>query len=267
MSPMHRILSVLLGFLCLAVFGYGVGIAPYQIEVSLYELRSIQTAPVIRVAQLSDLHLQSLGRREAAIAEQLQQALPDLLILSGDVIDRPDTLPVLDKFLAKLDTAHKVAVLGNWEHWSDVDFDALRNLYERHEVRLLINTRVAYTIRSRVIHIAGMDDFTAGQPDHSLMLPPTEAGTAVLIQHSPGWFEQPDAKQYVGHIDLCLSGHTHGGQVAFMGMPLWTPPGSGSYTAGFYQASSCKLYVSRGLGTSILPIRLGSKPEIAIFDL
>ena len=267
MSATQRILTTIPVIICLAAIGYGFGVSPHDVEVTNHDLRANPEIPAIRIAQLSDLHITSQGLREAAIAEQLQIIHPDLIVLSGDVIDRHDTLPILDQFLSTLGTTNKVAILGNWEHWSDVDFDALSSVYQRHNVRLLINTRTIYNIHSRVLHVAGMDDFTAGQPDRKLMLPPAQDGTTVLIQHSPGWFEHPDARQSNGHADLCLSGHTHGGQVALMGMPLWTPRGSGSYSAGFYQAPGCKLYVSKGLGTSILPVRLGAKPEIAVFDL
>ena len=66
---------------------------------------------------------------------------------------------------------------------------------------------------------------------------------------------------------LCLAGHTHGGQVALFGFALWTPRGSGNFTAGRYDSTMCPIYVSRGIGTSILPIRLGARPEIAVFTL
>ena len=66
---------------------------------------------------------------------------------------------------------------------------------------------------------------------------------------------------------LCLSGHTHGGQVAFMGWAPLRPAGSGRFVQGFYEVPGCRLYVSRGVGTSILPIRWGAPPEIAVFDL
>ena len=267
---MNAARRVLLGGLvgsCLALLGYALGVGPHQLEVTRHSLRSSASVPAIRIAQLSDLHLHGMGRHEANIAAQLQRIQADLIVLSGDVIDRSDALPVLDQFLGTLGPAHKVAVLGNWEYWSDVDLLALRALYERHAVRLLINERTVYTVGSRVLHVAGVDDFTAGQPDARLLLPPAGAETRLLVQHSPGWFDTTDALQPLAQLDLCLSGHTHGGQVALFGKPVWTPRGSGRFSAGFYQTRHCKLYVSRGLGTSILPIRFGATAEIAVFDL
>ena len=68
-------------------------------------------------------------------------------------------------------------------------------------------------------------------------------------------------------FSLCLSGHTHGGQITFAGWAPFRPVGSGHFVRGFYDVPGCRLYVSRGLGTSVLPFRWGSAPEIAVFDL
>ena len=65
---------------------------------------------------------------------------------------------------------------------------------------------------------------------------------------------------------LILSGHTHGGQIAPGGFPLYTPPGSGDYVSGWYRGNGPPMYVSRGIGTSLLPLRIGSLPELVILD-
>jgi predicted MPP superfamily phosphohydrolase len=88
-----------------------------------------------------------------------------------------------------------------------------------------------------------------------------------VIQHSPGWFRSPDAAAVDTRASLCLAGHTHGGQIALFGLPLWTPRGSGDFVAGRYDLAMCPLYVSRGIGTSIAPVRFGARPEIAVFSL
>ena len=68
-------------------------------------------------------------------------------------------------------------------------------------------------------------------------------------------------------LSLCLSGHTHGGQIALAGWAPFRPVGSGRFVAGFYDVPGCRLYVSRGVGTSVLPLRWGAAPEVAVFDL
>jgi predicted MPP superfamily phosphohydrolase len=66
---------------------------------------------------------------------------------------------------------------------------------------------------------------------------------------------------------LILSGHTHGGQVCLGGWAPVLPRGSGRYVAGWYTDGAIPLYVSRGLGTTMLPIRFGAVPEIAYFEI
>lgn len=246
---------------------YAVWIEPNWIDVSIHDMRSGNAVDGIRVVQLSDLHIQDLSRRELEVASRVKALRPDLVVLSGDVIDRQDRLPTLHSFLAALGDTPIVAVLGNWEYWADVDLHALRDEYRHHGIRLLVNEIASYRVRLRTLHIAGMDDFTAGQPDSGLLNAPFEGGTAVLVQHSPGYFEKLPTKLRSRIFNLCLSGHTHGGQITVFGWPIWKPPGSGPFASGLYETAACKLYVSRGLGTSLLPVRFGAKPEIAVFDL
>lgn len=246
--------------------GYAVWVEPYWINVSIHDMRPGGDGDGIRVVQLSDLHLQDFGRRERDVVSRVNALKPDLVVLSGDVIDSKDRLPQLRSFLAALGDMPMVAVLGNWEHWADVDLHALRQEYRHHGIRLLVNEVASYRVRQRTLHIAGMDDFTAGHPDSGLLSAPVEGNTAVLVQHSPGYFEDLPTNIRSKRFDLCLAGHTHGGQVTFFGWPIWKPPGSGPFASGHYETTACQLYVSKGLGTSLLPVRFGSRPEIAVFD-
>ena len=87
--------------------------------------------------------------------------------------------------------------------------------------------------------------------------------------HRVGWAKVPHMPDLpvARQNQICLSGHTHGGQVTLFGRPFWTPRGSGRFVAGWYETPSCRLYVSRGVGMSILPIRFGARPEVAVFEL
>jgi len=214
---MIRILVVLLAFV--SAMAYAWLIEPYRLEVTEHKIDAGSTGDrAIRIVQLSDLHMQSVGDRERAVAAEVARIKPDLVVLSGDVIDRADALGVLDTFLGLLGPVMKVAVLGNWEYWSGMDLAALRALYEqKHGARLLINDTAQFRFGDRRLQVIGLDDFTAGRPD------------AILAP--------------------------------------WTPRGSGSFTAGRYDSPLCPIYISRGIGTSILPIRFGARPEIAVFTL
>jgi predicted MPP superfamily phosphohydrolase len=82
----------------------------------------------------------------------------------------------------------------------------------------------------------------------------------IALFHSPEYFDQ-----IAPTIDLAFAGHTHGGQVnAPLAGALWLPPGSGRFVEGWYSSANAKLYVSRGVGTSIAPLRFLCRPEIAV---
>lgn len=269
-------LSAIAALLALAV--YAVWIEPLWIEVKMHRLgeprptvadTSGATRPRLRIAQLSDLHLQSIGRRETRVAEQIAHLQPDLIVLSGDVIDRADALPVLDAFLHSLQGRPTIAVLGNWEHWSEIDLAQLQSTYARHpHATLLVNASQLYRLGGGQVQVHGLDDHTAGQPQLPQLERDIPQGRIeVLVQHSPAWFDEAAAQRTTARYDLCLAGHTHGGQITLFGLPLWTPSGSGAYVGGPYPSPLCKmLYVSKGIGTSVLPARLGARPEIAVFD-
>lgn len=81
--------------------------------------------------------------------------------------------------------------------------------------------------------------------------------------HSPEYFGT-----LAGKADLVLAGHTHGGQVRVPFLPpLWLPHGSGSYVEGWYQDGGSRLYVSRGIGNSVLEFRFNCRPELPVIDL
>jgi predicted MPP superfamily phosphohydrolase len=116
------------------------------------------------------------------------------------------------------------------------------------------------------VRVTGFDDIRRGQPDPVAALAGSEpCDHHLVLAHCPAHRDALDLP--AEHpADLVLSGHTHGGQVAPGGFALLTPPGSGRYVAGWYRDDGPPLFVSRGIGTSTVPIRLGSAPELACID-
>jgi predicted MPP superfamily phosphohydrolase len=242
---------------------FATAFVPGDFEVTTHDVGAGSQSRV-RVVQISDLHIQQFGERESRLVQTIRDLQPDVIALTGDIIDDPENQQSLASFLGALEPVPRVAVLGNWEYWSGVDIGWLRKIYESSpNSHLLINQTTNIAIKSREFKFVGLDDFTAGKPRTSLIQRPTTAPTTIVLQHSPGLFHRTSG---TSKDQICLSGHTHGGQVTFFGRALWTPPGSGDFLAGWYATAECRLYVSRGIGTSILPIRLGAHPEIAVFD-
>jgi len=259
-----------------AIVTDAVCIEPRQVTISRHTIGDPKgRGPHLRVVQLSDLHLQGIGSHEERVAKAVGTLAPGLIVLTGDAIDRADRLDVLGKLLSLLPNETPLhAVLGNWEHWAGVDLTQLARTYETHRARLLVNESVRFPHQGASVLVTGLDDSTAGHPD----LPAVIRGAVpcsnhLLLAHSPAYRDQlpPEfcgsQKEQGGvPVGYMLSGHPHGGHVAFWGFAPFRPPGSGRYVAGWYRDRQPPLYVSRGLGASVVPLRLGASPEIAVFD-
>lgn len=242
----------------------------FFIEVKNFALGKRNQNNQIKVIQISDLHLKSLSYQLRKLAQKINHINPDLILFTGDVVDNKEKLEILDQFLGKLDDKiQKVAILGNWEYWGNVDLNTLRVLYANHSCNLLINQNTTYTFRQRSITIIGLDDYIGGTADISIAIQkiPT-SDVYVVLNHCPIYSELI-AKYLKGRLkpNLILSGHTHGGQINIFGLVPFLPQGSGRFVKGWYDLGGFAMYVSKGIGTSMLPIRLGSRAEIAVFEL
>ncbi|MEB3223414.1 MAG: metallophosphoesterase [Candidatus Sericytochromatia bacterium] len=263
LPPLRGVLAALgLGAALLAT--WAVAIEPRWLEVPIHRVGLATGAPALRIALVADLHL---GRGASPdVAGTLRALAPDLVVLAGDVLDDRAHLPELARFLAATRGLRRVAVLGNWEHWAGLDLAALRALYEhQHGVRLLVNEAWTFEARGRRVEVVGLDDPTAGQPDLKAAKATGRADVSLLVVHSPAYFAPGAPLREARRFDMCLAGHTHAGQVTLFGRPLWLPPGSGGFSAGLYQTAHGPLYVTRGIGTSLVPVRLGARPELPLF--
>lgn len=217
----------------------------------------------LRVVQLSDLHIRGINRLEEDLLTAVLAIKPDLLVLTGDAIDRRWGIEPLAEFLDALPAAtHRLAIIGNWEYRAGLDRTTLRRLLDRHGFRLLVNESVTLHHAGQPLLVTGLDDLVAGRPATPVVShlhnPTLEH---LLLAHCPATRDHL-LDLGIPTPDLILSGHTHGGQIAPAGICLVTPPGSGNYVAGWYCDNGPPMYVSRGIGTSTVPIRLGSLPEL-----
>jgi predicted MPP superfamily phosphohydrolase len=126
------------------------------------------------------------------------------------------------------------------------------------------------TFGDRKVVVTGLDDLVAGQPNFGVGESGSGAPNSLLLGHCPALRDVPAAQppQNRRGIALMLSGHTHAGQFAPFGWAPLRPYGSGRYVAGWYRDENrWPLYVSRGIGTSIVPVRFFAPPEIAVFEV
>jgi predicted MPP superfamily phosphohydrolase len=200
------------------------------------------------------------------VLSALRAQAPQLVVITGDAIDAAAHLPVLTELCRAIAAAARcpiLATLGNWEHWGGVGREALAEAYARAGARLLGDESLALDAGLAVI---ATDDACTGyaQPEIALRkLPRAEA--RLFLSHAPALFDE--LPRDMPRFHLGLAGHTHGGQITALGTAVWVPPGSGRFTAGWYDTVKGQLYVSRGLGTSVIPARLAARPELPIFRL
>ena len=223
----------------------------------------------LRVAFVSDLHVGGLLRSEQVVRmfDRLSDLEPDLIVLGGDLIDsRPEDAFELAGGLRKLGAPHGiVAVPGNHDRGVERELAVWREALEAHGVRVLINDGTRIAAGGDSLWIGGVDDLGLGEPDLERALRgcgPEEP--ALLVAHQPDLFIEA---AHVG-VDLTLSGHTHGGQISLGGFAPWMWKHSRlGFFHGHYWIGEAQLYVGRGAGVTLVPVRIGAPPEIPILEL
>jgi predicted MPP superfamily phosphohydrolase len=263
-------------------------VEPELVTVTRHRVGAMDDAsagPTLRVVQLSDLHLDAIGAHEERTAAAVAAQQPALVMFTGDSIDDPAHLGVLGEFLDMLDRrTRKFAVVGNREHSGGIDLRELERVYARRGCELLINDVAEMRFEGRRVLVTGLDDLIAGTPDPARALVGAEpTPNHLLLAHCPAqrdvirWERvSPVATARIAdgpEVDLApyrpqwmLAGHTHGGQIAPFGLAPFRPRGSGRYVNGWYRDVVPAMYVSRGLGTSVVRARHRAVPEVPVFD-
>ena len=251
------------------VLGYAAVIEPRLVQLTRPRVHVRGLPPALeglRIGLLSDLHagrLTARGTLRRAV-ELLMAARPDVIALTGDFADRrsEDYTPAF-RALAPLRAPLGVyAVPGNHDHAVGIDgwYRAMRA--SPH----ILDATNRYHVRSVgdvCVCIAGVDDLEEGTPE--LVLPgPEERDFTLLLAHNPDTAER--ARRGYDAVDLVVSGHTHGGQVRLPGVGA-VERKSEYFDAGLQRTPWTQVYTSRGVGSTLLPVRFGARPEVAVLEL
>ena len=218
-----------------------------------------------RAVQITDLHLDCYRPRHDAILETIAAMEPDWIFITGDLITTPSGLASLFLFLSRLRRMAPVYVtLGNHDHYSGVPVGRFIELAECYKLHLLINQCVCLPLPTGELVIVGLDDPATHRADVSCIPAKTPERFILLLAHAPNVLELLDERH---SVDLILCGHSHGGQWRIPRVrPLWLPYGSKGRSAGHYVKNGHWLYVNRGLGWSLMPIRWNCPPEIVLVE-
>ena len=252
-------------------------IEPHQIEIT-HQTIGLEKLPTefqgLRIVQLSDIH-HSPFLDEERINEAVRMAndlRPDLAVLTGDYISHSrDYIAPCARALGRLRAEHGVfAVLGNHDHWTDGAMmgDALAD----QGIHVLCNESRRIERGSSYIRLAGVDDLMVRRDNLRQALEETNrVETRILLSHNPAIIREAAR----AGVDLVLSGHTHGGQINWRLLTgrkdrkaaRWLRRPSRRLMRGHAQLGSTQLYVNRGLGTVVVPLRYGCPPEITLLEI
>ncbi len=244
---------------------YGVGYERHHLGVTEASLPVAGLPPAlqgIRIALLTDIHHSALvGADDVRAAVDLTLSLkPDLIVLGGDYVtfsDRSRYVGPVAELLAPLSAPHGVfAILGN--HDDDKDMPAALT---QRGFTVLKDQRTRLTVRGEKLELAGIRFWTRKIADLDRILR-NAADTMLLLAHDPRRLAEAAALK----VHAVLSGHTHGGQVIV--------PGVGAIYKtrfpilhGLGQQANTSIFVSRGIGTVYVPVRINCPPEVALVTL
>lgn len=241
----------------------------YEFGLSAASLSRIECAypPLAgrRAIQLSDLHLDRYQPRHDAVLGAIAGLRPDWIFVTGDLLNVPEGLPHLFRFLSGLRSLAPVFLtLGNHDHYSGVPVGRFIELADRYKLTLLINQAAFVRVESGELGIVGLDDPSLHRADLRCIPPSAPGRFTVMLAHAPNVFDHLDETHAV---DLVLCGHSHGGQWRFPRVPpFWLPYGCSGWAGGHYHRNGRRLYVNRGLGWSVLPVRWSCPPEVLVID-
>ena len=251
------------------------------LELNTYTVNSEELPSVFdgyRIAHVSDLHNAEMGDGNEKLLAMLREAEPDIIAITGDMIDSRNTNVAVA--LAFAEEAMLIApcyyVTGNHEARVS-EYDELKAGLEACGVVVLENKRAKIELSGETITLLGVDDpsfntdylfgDSASVVSNTLAEISTEDdGFTVLLSHGPELFDT-----YVdGGMSLVLSGHAHGGQFRLPFVGGLVAPNQGlfpKYDSGLYTEGSTNMIVSRGIGNSLLPFRFNNRPEVILIEL
>ncbi len=234
-----------------------------QVEIRLKRLP--KSLDGFRIVHLSDIHHSPFTNLEhissaVKIANELK---PDMFVLTGDFVSHErEYITPMAQAMGRLKAEFgSFACLGNHDHQTDAEMvtDNLR----AENIRVLINEGFRFTMRGAFVWLCGVDDYMVGRTDLRAALRgsfPDEM--KMLLAHNPKSLNRAAR----AGIDLMFSGHTHGGQVKLRDDEKRILPRR-KFASGLYRRRDTQVYITRGIGTVVLPVRFGCPPEISLIEL
>lgn len=247
------------------------------LQTTVYEVKVSEENSALdgfTIVQISDLHNANFGREQSRLIEAIREQEPDMIAVTGDMVDSSHTdLDVAMDFIeGAVEIAPVYYVTGNHEGWIGDTYSELENSLKTAGVQILDDKAITISWENTELNIAGVHD--PDMPGNNVVLVKqtleglTEdmGGYTILLSHRPELYDTYTAS----NVDLVFTGHYHGGQfrIPFIGGVI--APGAGlfpEYTEGTFTENGTTMVVSRGLGNSVIPVRINNRPEIVVVKL
>lgn len=256
----------------LGILGYGAAVRDH-VEVSRVDVKIANLPAVfdgLTIAQISDIHhgpytgLDYIHR----CVEIANGLTPDVIALTGDFTygGRKYVEPCAEILRGLKARVGIYAVLGNHDYY--VGASQVARALKNAGCNVMIDSLDRIEHRGEKLWLAGVDDLYYGTTDVKRLLHDVQRDTArVVLAHNPDFIEEFAARSQ--HVDLMLSGHTHGGQIRFpvIGAPHVSSAYGQEYVIGLNHKDAMQIYTTRGIGTVTLPTRLDCPPEVVLFTL
>jgi predicted MPP superfamily phosphohydrolase len=274
-----RGLSAMISIITLGLL-YAIIYEKYFFEIKCFCIGKKGSAIKLKLLFLTDLHFKKfLDPSYKKLARKINNINPDVILLGGDVIDEDGTYAPAREFFARVNTSiPKMVIMGNHDHKNRVGLHSYKRLYEQNNGTLLVNETRQITIAGKKLVVTGVDDFIEGnacfakavenigkEENHVLLIHSPLQQEGILQQLKEINARRAEDKQL--NIQFIFAGHNHGGQVCLFGFAPKMPEFAGNYLKGWYNSGPPYLYLSKGFGTSTLPVRFGARSEATLFLL
>lgn len=283
--PRHRsrnrggcLMRILMFLMLIVLLAYPF-VEPYMLETETVSLTSASLPRDIgqlRLVYLSDIHAGPYFSQSRVndLVHTINRLNADLVLLGGDYAVDSDGAVEFFKNLPAIHSRYGTyAVMGNHDRTiPESNLSRIKSAMVSAGVTPIVNDVASVRIGTSNIYLAGIDDVDNGWPDLAGVASRVrQEDYVIFLSHSPEAIpEAHKAKDMNGRnmwFDLGLFGHTHGGQIAFIGDWLNIAKVDSRYEQGWLVENRTNLLISRGVGTSILPIRLFNRPQIHLITV
>ena len=237
-------------------------------EIKIFLKRLPVSLDGFRIVQLSDIHHSPFTSSEfiEQIVKTANDLHPDMFVLTGDYVSHePEYIAPVAQILGKLRSEFGTfACLGNHDHWTDAKL--VTNEFRRNNIKMLVNEGFRFLARGASFWMCGVDDFGEGLSNIRQSLRGSRYDEMkLLLAHNPAIMR----RAAYWDIDLVLSGHTHGGQVKIREPreKFLFPNRRRRFSSGLHYRKETQIYITRGIGTVVIPMRYQCPPEISVLEL